>query len=94
MSNRKKQSAVQGNSSTASVKTSLREYQAIIAYNRLQQRPHRHAKWMSIAKELKKHAHEELEHALIIADQIDRHRGARPTATPKPVKLSKTSRKT
>jgi bacterioferritin len=36
---------------------------------------------------LKKHAHEELQHALIIADQID-YLGGSPTATPKEVKLS------
>ena len=42
---------------------------------------------MSIAGELKKHAHEELQHALIIADQID-YLGEMPNATPKEVKLS------
>ena len=42
---------------------------------------------MSIAGELKKHAAEELQHALIVADQID-YLGGMPTATPKPVKLS------
>ena len=42
---------------------------------------------MSIAGELKKHAHEELQHALIIADQID-CLGAMPNAAPKEVKLS------
>jgi bacterioferritin len=42
---------------------------------------------MSIASELKKHAGEELQHAMIIADQID-YLGGMPTATPKPVKLS------
>jgi bacterioferritin len=43
---------------------------------------------MNIAAELKLHAAEELQHALIIADQID-YLGGTPTATPKPVKLSK-----
>ena len=43
---------------------------------------------MNIAAELKKHAHEELEHALIIADQLD-YLGAMPNAKPKEVKLSK-----
>jgi bacterioferritin len=43
---------------------------------------------MNIAAELKLHAAEELQHALIIADQID-YLGGEPTATPKPVKLSK-----
>ena len=42
---------------------------------------------MKIAEELKKHAHEELEHALIIADQLD-YLGEMPNATPKTVKLS------
>ena len=42
---------------------------------------------MNIAGELKKHAAEELQHALIIADQID-YLGGMPTATPKEVKLS------
>lgn len=63
-----------------------REYQAIIAYivysNVLSG-----AKWMSIAAELKKHAAEELAHAMIIADQVD-YLGGMPTATPKEVKLS------
>ena len=45
------------------------------------------AQWMNIAGELKKHAAEELQHALIIADQID-YLGGMPTATPKEVKLS------
>jgi bacterioferritin len=63
-----------------------REYQAIIAYT-VYSNVLTGAKWMSIAKELKKHAHEELEHALIIADQID-YLGAMPNATPKAVKLS------
>jgi bacterioferritin len=43
---------------------------------------------MNIAAELKLHAAQELQHALIIADQID-YLGGTPTATPKPVKLSK-----
>jgi bacterioferritin len=63
-----------------------REYQAIIAYivysNVLSG-----AKWMQIAAELKLHAAEELQHALIIADQID-YLGGMPTASPKEVKLS------
>jgi bacterioferritin len=64
-----------------------REYQAIIAYT-VYSSVITGAKWMSIAKELKKHAHEELEHALIIADQLD-YLGAMPNAAPKEVKLSK-----
>src|SRR5450432_4076912 len=64
-----------------------REYQAIIAYT-VYSNVLTGAQWMSIASELKKHAHEELEHALIIADQLD-YLGAMPNAKPKEVKLSK-----
>jgi bacterioferritin len=64
-----------------------REYQAIIAYT-VYSSVLTGAKWMSIAAELKVHASEELQHALIIADQID-YLGGSPTATAKPVKLSK-----
>jgi bacterioferritin len=42
---------------------------------------------MKIAAELKLHAAQELQHALIIADQID-YLGGMPTAVPKPVRLS------
>ena len=63
-----------------------REYQAIIAYT-VYSSVLTGAQWMHIAGELKKHAHEELEHALIIADQID-YLGGSPTVTPKPVKVS------
>jgi len=63
-----------------------REYQAIIAYT-VYSNVLKGAKWMNIASELKKHAAEELQHALIIADQID-YLGGMPTATPKEVKLS------
>jgi bacterioferritin len=42
---------------------------------------------MYIAQELEKHAGEELQHALIIAKQID-YLGGDITATPKPVKTS------
>ena len=63
-----------------------REYQAIIAYvnysNVL-----KGAAYMNIADELKKHAAEELKHALIIADQVDYFNGM-PTVIPKPVKTS------
>jgi len=45
------------------------------------------AQWMNIAGELRKHAGEELSHAMIIADQID-YLGAVPNATPRSVKLS------
>jgi bacterioferritin len=64
-----------------------REYQAIIAYT-VYSNVLTGAQWMSIAAELKKHAHEELQHALIIADQLD-YLGAMPNVQPKQVKLSK-----
>jgi len=63
-----------------------REYQAIIAYVVYSQ-VLKGAEYMSIAGELEKHAQEELEHALIIAKQID-YLGGMPTVTPKPVKTS------
>jgi bacterioferritin len=63
-----------------------REYQAIIAYV-VYSNAISGAQWMNIAAELKLHAAEELQHALIIADQID-YLGGMPIATPKPVKLS------
>jgi bacterioferritin len=64
-----------------------REYQAIIAYT-VYSNVLTGAQWMNIAGELKKHAHEELEHALIIADQLD-YLGVMPNAKPREVKLSK-----
>ena len=84
----------QANSSEVTVQTLIdalnedlaREYQAIIAYT-VYSNVISGAKWMSIAAELKVHAAEELEHAMIIADQID-YLGGMPTATPKEVKLS------
>lgn len=63
-----------------------REYQAIIAYT-VYSNVLKGAQWMNIADELRKHAAEELRHALIVADQID-YLGGLPTATPKEVKLS------
>jgi len=63
-----------------------REYQAIIAYT-VYSNVLKGAQWMNIAAELKLHAAEELQHALILADQID-YLGGMPTATPKPVRLS------
>jgi bacterioferritin len=63
-----------------------REYQAIIAYT-VYSNVLTGAQWMKIASELQLHASEELQHAMIIADQID-YLGGKPTATPKPVKLS------
>ncbi|WP_263350745.1 ferritin-like domain-containing protein [Acidicapsa acidisoli] len=64
-----------------------REYQAIIAYT-VYSNVLSGAQWMNIAAELKLHAAQELQHAMILADQID-YLGGDPTATPKPVKLSK-----
>jgi bacterioferritin len=64
-----------------------REYQAIIAYT-VYSNVITGAQWMNIAAELKLHAAEELQHAMILADQID-YLGGMPTATPKEVKLSK-----
>ena len=63
-----------------------REYQAIIAYVVYSQ-VIKGAQYMSIAEELEKHAKQELEHALIVAKQID-YLGGTPTVTPKAVKLS------
>ncbi len=63
-----------------------REYQAVIAYT-VYSNVLKGAQYMNIAAELKKHALEELQHALIIADQVD-YLGGMPTATPKEVKLS------
>ena len=63
-----------------------REYQAIIAYVVYSQ-VLKGAEYMSIAKELEKHAGEELQHALTVAKQID-YLGGMPTATALPVKLS------
>ena len=63
-----------------------REYQAIIAYT-VYSNVLSGAQWMKIADELKLHAAQELQHAMIIADQID-YLGGMPTATPLEVKLS------
>src|SRR5438132_9592272 len=63
-----------------------REYQAIIAYV-IYSQVLKGAQYMSIAKELEKHAGQELEHALTVSNHID-YLGGMPTATPKPVKQS------
>jgi bacterioferritin len=63
-----------------------REYQAIIAYVVYSQII-KGAAYTDIARELEKHAGEELSHALQIARQID-YLGGTPVVTPKPVKLS------
>ncbi len=61
-----------------------REYQAIIAYVTYSQ-VLKGAKYMHIAKELEKHAGEELSHALTISKMID-YLGGTPTVVAKPVK--------
>jgi bacterioferritin len=63
-----------------------REYQAIIAYVVYSQ-VLKGAEYMNIADQLEVHAKQELDHALIIARQID-YLGAMPTVTPKPVRTS------
>src|SRR4030095_1357303 len=63
-----------------------REYQAIIAYV-IYSQVLKGAEYMNIAKELEKHAGEELQHALTISKHID-YLGGMPSATPKPVKQS------
>ena len=63
-----------------------REYQAIIAYV-IYSQVLKGAEYMSIAKELEKHAGEELSHALTISKHID-YLGGMPTAAPQPVKQS------
>ena len=61
-----------------------REYQAVIAYTVYSQ-VLKGAQYMDIARELEKHAGEELAHALKLAKQID-YLGGKPVAVPKPVK--------
>src|ERR1051326_2802169 len=63
-----------------------REYQAIIAYVVYSQ-VIKGAAYTDIARELEKHAGEELSHALLISKQID-YLGGTPTVVPKTVKLS------
>ena len=63
-----------------------REYQAIIAYVVYSQ-VLKGAQYMNIAGELEKHAHEELAHALTLANQID-YLGGMPATVPKPVRTS------
>ncbi len=63
-----------------------REYQAIIAYVVYSQ-VMKGAEYMSIAAELEVHAGEELQHALMIAKQID-YLGGRPAVVAKPVRTS------
>lgn len=63
-----------------------REYQAIIAYVVYSQ-VLKGAEYMAIADELEMHASEELQHALILAKQID-YLGGMPTVVSKEVKTS------
>jgi bacterioferritin len=63
-----------------------REYQAVIAYVVYSQ-VLKGAEYMNIADQLELHAKQELEHALIIARQID-YLGAMPSVIPKPVRTS------
>ncbi len=63
-----------------------REYQAVIAYVVYSQ-VLKGAQYMAIAAELKKHAGQELQHALTISKHVD-YLGGMPTATPLPVILS------
>ena len=60
-----------------------REYQAVIAYVVYSQTL-KGAAYMTIAKELEKHAAEELSHAITIAKHID-YLGGAPGVTPRPV---------
>lgn len=63
-----------------------REYQAIIScvvYSQVL----KGAEYMNIAAELEKHATEELNHALVISNQID-YLGGMPEVVPKPVRTS------
>ncbi len=62
------------------------EYQAIIAYTVYSQ-VIKGAAYTDIARELEKHAGEELQHAIKIARQID-YLGGMPGVVPKPVKTS------
>jgi bacterioferritin len=64
-----------------------REYQAIIAYVVYSQ-VLKGAAYMNIAAELAVHATEELQHAIILSNQID-YMGGMPVVVPKPVKRRK-----
>src|SRR4029434_4807004 len=67
-----------------------REYQASIAYV-VHSQVLKGAEYMTIAKELEKHASEELSHALKISKHID-YLGGMPNATPCPVTLTDDAR--
>lgn len=63
-----------------------REYKAVIQYVIFSQKLDG-ARYMDIASELEKHAHEELDHALAVARQLD-YFGEYPVHQPKPVQVS------
>lgn len=63
-----------------------REYKAIIQYVIYSQKLNR-AQFMDIAAELEKHAHQELDHALAVAKQLD-YFDAYPVHQPKPIDVS------
>jgi len=67
-----------------------REYQAIIAYVVYSQTL-KGAAYMAIAKELERHAAEELSHAITIAKHID-YLGGSPSVVPQPVKVTDDAR--
>jgi bacterioferritin len=67
-----------------------REYKAIIQYVVYSQAISE-PQYMNIAEELEKHAHEELDHAIRIARQID-YFGEYPTITPKTAQASEDSK--
>lgn len=67
-----------------------REYQAIIAYVNYSQ-VLKGAEYMNIAAQLELHAKQELDHALLVAKQID-YLGGMPSVVPKPVKTSKNAK--
>jgi len=63
-----------------------REYKALIQYIIFSQKLDK-AQYMNIADQLKVHAHQELDHALAIARQLD-YLGVYPVHMPKPVEVS------
>jgi bacterioferritin len=63
-----------------------REYKAIIQYVIFSQKLDT-ARYMNIADQLAEHAHQELDHAIAIARQLD-YFGAYPVHEPKPVEVS------
>lgn len=68
-----------------------REYQAIIQYVIFSQKLDK-AQYMNIADQLVEHAHQELNHALAVARQLD-YLGAYPVHQPKPVEVSEDNEK-